>query len=345
MIKNLTTSFLIFAMILVGLLVKAGAGPDQRVCSYNKVTMAATGTGTWVALPNNPDITTIWNPSSPTSQIGPFYADGTYGFTWGGDTVYITEPPVIYTDALTLIGSCLGHDSILAWDAAGNDSILWMINGLTIAETVAADSFFVPTVPGIYEALPFTGSSYHECPYFYGDSVTVSLCSCSAYDSIQYSIDSSGQYRFSATSSGISNPAYYWYTSFTPVSFTTDTATYIIPPNVDAAIILNMSDSVSGCTAIDTIYISTVTGINNPAVEERMRLYPNPNNGSFFLQTGNGVGKQYMVYDLEGRLVAAQRIIEPVQKVNLKNLQAGSYTLKISDSPGSFLHIIIIKQD
>lgn len=58
------------------------AGPDQATCVGGSVTMAATGTGNWTALPSNPATTTIANPTSPTTGISGFSVGGTYNFVW-----------------------------------------------------------------------------------------------------------------------------------------------------------------------------------------------------------------------------------------------------------------------
>ena len=70
------------------------AGPDQTICRYNTVTMAATGTGTWSALSTNSAPTVITANTSPTTTITGFTVVGTYNYVWTlgacTDTVKIT---------------------------------------------------------------------------------------------------------------------------------------------------------------------------------------------------------------------------------------------------------------
>jgi gliding motility-associated-like protein len=62
------------------------AGPDQTVgCAIlpgGSATMAAIGTGTWSAWPNNPGTAIITNPNSPTTTITTFSVAGTYEFIY-----------------------------------------------------------------------------------------------------------------------------------------------------------------------------------------------------------------------------------------------------------------------
>jgi|GEM_PF-3671940 len=61
---------------------RPNAGPDQATCVNGTVTMAATGVGTWAALPGNPGPTTIFSPNSATTAIGGFPVGGTYQYIW-----------------------------------------------------------------------------------------------------------------------------------------------------------------------------------------------------------------------------------------------------------------------
>ena len=67
---------------LVTVIAKPNAGPDQNICQFYPVTMAATGTGTWTTLSTNPAATVITSPASPTTGISGFTVPGAYGFIW-----------------------------------------------------------------------------------------------------------------------------------------------------------------------------------------------------------------------------------------------------------------------
>lgn len=123
------------------------AGPDQLTCLGTTVTMAATGSGTWTALPNNP--TTTWfgsahisNPSSPTTTINNFPIWGTYGFVWNTtppDTMYVN---VLNSDTVDIAAlhnqTCAGgRDTFeLNWynnSGHGQYTFQWYLNGTAVA--------------------------------------------------------------------------------------------------------------------------------------------------------------------------------------------------------------------
>ena len=121
------------------------AGPDQSICLGNTVTMAALGTGTWTALSSDPTSTTITTPSSPTTTISGFTASGTYGFIWAGDTTYVSVNATPPTPHLSVLGTCLGHDTLSVQGANGN-AIGWLYEGGPWTPT--PDD--IPTVAGNY---------------------------------------------------------------------------------------------------------------------------------------------------------------------------------------------------
>ncbi len=68
--------------VLITIISKPNAGPDQTICQYSNTVMAATGTGTWTADAGNPAVITIANPTSPTTAVSGFTASGTYTLYW-----------------------------------------------------------------------------------------------------------------------------------------------------------------------------------------------------------------------------------------------------------------------
>jgi len=70
-------------------------------------------------------------------------------------------------------------------------------------------------------------------------------------------------------------------------------------------------------------------GITSVTNAETISLYPNPNNGSFMLQSSGNIGKEYTIYDIIGRVVAQGNINSDKQTITLKNISAGAYTLEI----------------
>jgi sugar lactone lactonase YvrE len=76
-------------------------------------------------------------------------------------------------------------------------------------------------------------------------------------------------------------------------------------------------------------YSYGANSIANISANSTINLYPNPNSGSFILQSSNCVGKVFAIYDIIGRAIAENSIISDKQTVDLKNISAGTYTLQI----------------
>ena len=71
------------------------------------------------------------------------------------------------------------------------------------------------------------------------------------------------------------------------------------------------------------------TGNNN-----QVSIYPNPNNGSFIIETsGQATTKQTVqIYDVSGRLVFSQNI-NGTTTIDASSLNEGVYTISITSSP------------
>ena len=140
--------------VLVTVTPKPNAGPDQTTCQFSTVNMAATGTGTWSALPSNPAITTIVTPTSPTTEITGFTIAGTYSYIWTSNgctdtaNVIVTPKPNAGPDQ-TL---CLNNTATMAatgsgtWTASpGNPVVVTFADPTTPNTTVSGF-----TTAGIY---------------------------------------------------------------------------------------------------------------------------------------------------------------------------------------------------
>jgi uncharacterized repeat protein (TIGR03803 family) len=71
------------------------------------------------------------------------------------------------------------------------------------------------------------------------------------------------------------------------------------------------------------------TGISQVAGVSALRIYPNPNSGSFILQSSGVIGQEYIITDMLGRVVAQQTITSDNQNIKLQNISAGSYILSV----------------
>ena len=85
-------------------------------------------------------------------------------------------------------------------------------------------------------------------------------------------------------------------------------------------------------------------GVADISTETAISLYPNPNTGSFILQSHNNIGDAYIVYDVVGRLITQGTITSdkqsismtvppsPSERAGVRSLSTGSYILQIKGS-------------
>jgi len=72
---------------------------------------------------------------------------------------------------------------------------------------------------------------------------------------------------------------------------------------------------------------------NNSSVNE-LKIYPNPNNGSFQVTVNNEQATEIKIYDVAGKLVFSQSI-NGNTTIDANTLQEGVYTISISNSEGT----------
>jgi hypothetical protein len=118
----------------------SAAGPDQTICVNTTATMAATGTGTWTALPGNPATVTIDTPALATTHISGFTVQGTYRFKWGiatGDTMSVTvnpsnTPTVGINGHMTICSGVIDTFTSIVLDGGSSPAYQWYKNGAVV---------------------------------------------------------------------------------------------------------------------------------------------------------------------------------------------------------------------
>jgi sugar lactone lactonase YvrE len=79
----------------------------------------------------------------------------------------------------------------------------------------------------------------------------------------------------------------------------------------------------------------------NTIESNSISLYPNPNNGSFILNSTENIGKECSIYDMIARVVATQAITSNKQPIQLNALSAGSYILQIKGSSEKAISFVV----
>ncbi len=62
-----------------------------------------------------------------------------------------------------------------------------------------------------------------------------------------------------------------------------------------------------------------------------IRVYPNPSNGIFYINSKNKSQKKYEIYDITGRIVKKGILNNSINKINLENVKNGNYLIKINN--------------
>jgi uncharacterized delta-60 repeat protein len=96
--------------------------------------------------------------------------------------------------------------------------------------------------------------------------------------------------------------------------------------------------SSTGCDSIVTLQLAVITGVNNISANQNIHLYPNPNKGSFTLETSNNIGSEYTISDMLGNIIAHDVINKNEQSIDVKDAGEGVYTLVVKGaSPVRFV--------
>ena len=78
------------------------------------------------------------------------------------------------------------------------------------------------------------------------------------------------------------------------------------------------------------IYVNVLqypSGMNQIANSNYIHLYPNPNKGSFTLQTSRTIGSDYTISDMLGHIIMQQSIQSDTEMIELPDAAEGVYTL------------------
>lgn len=94
------------------------------------------------------------------------------------------------------------------------------------------------------------------------------------------------------------------------------------------------TDSATGCSAsaMDSIWVDICLGVSNPVADNGFTLYPNPNNGEFFVVLEETA--DVYVYDALGQLVTAQKVQGGTQhKIAVE--ASGAYMVTVVNANGN----------
>jgi hypothetical protein len=122
------------------------------------------------------------------------------------------------------------------------------------------------------------------------------------------------------------------------------TALDVLDSVVDASavlvdIVMNVFDETPYIVDTPFCFVNTTT---LPNVDNRIKLYPNPNNGNFNLQIEKSINGKIIIYNSLGEIMHEQKINKNDSKTIFidKNLVSGFYTLKLYDNNSNSISTI-----
>jgi hypothetical protein len=101
-------------------------------------------------------------------------------------------------------------------------------------------------------------------------------------------------------------------------------------PNIPTG---NLQISPSGMPLCTTACIPFGLGVYEANQTSTIAVYPNPNNGTFILQTSGNINSQYIITDMLGNVIAQQAITSGSQTINMLDAAVGVYTLVVKGAP------------
>lgn len=111
--------------------------------------------------------------------------------------------------------------------------------------------------------------------------------------------------------------------------------------NGDYAVIITEGS----CTDTSACESITTVGLEENAVQHKINVYPNPNNGSFIIDFGHKILEgEVKVLDMQGRVIVSKTINNSTETSMSFDHPAGVYTILVNSAQGQS-HIRMIKND
>lgn len=142
------------------------------------------------------------------------------------------------------------------------------------------------------------------------------------------------------------NATWYWGDGTSTSGFTPGSHTYASAGkyNICVTTYASCGDSATYCqndsiyrmnnsTTVQVNVINGVYGINKVSSNQQILVYPNPNNGSFVIETNTLTKQTLQLFDVNGKLVLSQSI-NGKTTIDASNLADGVYNLSITNNDG-----------
>jgi Secretion system C-terminal sorting domain/Ig-like domain CHU_C associated len=166
--------------------------------------------------------------------------------------------------------------------------------------------------------------------------------------------------HLSASGSNCSNCTFKWYTCASGGNPISPNPGSSYSPNLNQTTSYWVSCTINGCESDRTKVTGTIKdchtycngkmmqqgGDDNEMSDGTFVIYPNPNDGIFFIETGNSSFEKtkVVITDLSGKMVNAETSINGAKmQVRLNSVAKGVYFINISDETGTYRSKILIQ--
>lgn len=78
-------------------------------------------------------------------------------------------------------------------------------------------------------------------------------------------------------------------------------------------------------------YTPNAPRLMQPEVDDEVYVYPNPATEVLYVYTGNNEAFNYIIYDMQGRIVKQEAMKQPGEVISIEGLQAGCYYITLYD--------------
>jgi hypothetical protein len=247
-------------------------------------------------------------------------------------TTVLTQPycagtPYVF-NGVTLTAPGIYYDTIHGGASNGCDSLVRLNYQATVIRVTRRDTIcYADTlfIPGGYYILGSAGSGRYA-----PDTVSYG-CIDTAYTFI-ITVDSPATPLISAAGLVLSETvtgftSYQWQLGSSSLG---TQATYTATQNGSYTVV---ATDARGCSAVSSPYVVTGVGIMGVSGDLHTGVYPNPNTGTFVLESSNAIGAEAVIYDMLGHIAARTTIAKDKMNLDL-DLSRGIYLLKLKDNSG-----------
>ncbi|MCF8302597.1 MAG: T9SS type A sorting domain-containing protein [Bacteroidales bacterium] len=95
--------------------------------------------------------------------------------------------------------------------------------------------------------------------------------------------------------------------------------------------------------AVGVIHNRNSLGLSDPHDEENMRVYPNPAHNYLKLETGNNNIDEIRIVNLEGRPIKYFKAMDSKARIDISDLERGTYLLRITAGENRYNKLVICK--